>query len=672
MPFKRLIILLLLIWLTLGIGWLSLVWAAPIEKPQDFPSQVANTGQSLLTVTHQLTKTPPILLKATNYPPIWPPEVPAISQDRSGMVTFNSLDSGSFFFPPYLSENERFGFDKTSGHDTTLLNAGWYIDWAANTNPSRPGGVEYAHHIMFKVDINTPDLCPNLDIHVPVPAQTHSQVFPTLTGTALINAVKLNPGSLWLISNEPDAPYNGHAMQAELYAELYHHYYTTIKATDPLAKVAIGAVSQPSPMRMVYLDRILAHYRATYGVTLPTDLWNIHFYRLREVSCEWGVSNAPFIGGVGWELELTSRDMLSVRGFRRNLSLFREWLRDRGYQNHPLIITEFGVLPRPELGFSNEEAAKFMAEITEMMRTTTDPAIGYPADGHRLVQMWAWFSTRYWNFGGDLFEEDNNNLTVIGEQFVHETSSRVTPYVDLQVISPEQPLVSDNTLQGTAYVQNRGNISSNPASVHISFKDITGQPVTLAEKTVNVGGFPQRYHQKPTPIDFGWDVVFSQTPVETALYRVDMHIPESDANPANNAFSSGPITWWKITDVAVDVVNISGSTAFLYENPTTRDASATIINLSQSTSPETPFQLLLDSPDKSTSRLIDSVIPPLAPGEKHTVTATFLIDKLGYWKVTGSLSAPLGTGADLAANNTKSTGIMAADHFIFLPIVSKN
>ena len=56
-----------------------------------------------------------------------------------------------------------------------------------------------------------------------------NQVTASYTGTALIDNVVHNPGALWLIGNEFDARYNGSPIQAELYAELYHYFYTTIK-----------------------------------------------------------------------------------------------------------------------------------------------------------------------------------------------------------------------------------------------------------------------------------------------------------------------------------------------------------------------------------------------------------------------------------------------------------
>jgi len=60
---------------------------------------------------------------------------------------YPSYASGDFFLPPYLSDSERMGYGKASSHDTTPLNAGWYLDWGAASPPAHPNGAEYVRTI---------------------------------------------------------------------------------------------------------------------------------------------------------------------------------------------------------------------------------------------------------------------------------------------------------------------------------------------------------------------------------------------------------------------------------------------------------------------------------------------------------------------------------------------
>jgi hypothetical protein len=90
-----------------------------------------------------------------------------------------------------------------------------------------------------------------------------------------------NPGALWLIGNEPDIVWQDNATPEE-YAHAYGILHAAIKKADPTARVAIGGVSQPTPLRLAYLDRVLAAYEAQFGADMPVDVWNIHAFVLRE------------------------------------------------------------------------------------------------------------------------------------------------------------------------------------------------------------------------------------------------------------------------------------------------------------------------------------------------------------------------------------------------------
>ncbi len=580
----------------------------------------------------------------------------------SGSYPYYSYGSSDFFFPPYLSDGDRMGYNVVLPLDGTILNAGWYMDWGAASNPDHPNGAEYVRHIIFR-SVNPDRLCG----YVPAPATNPSHITASLAGTALIQAVQANPSALWLIGNEPDAIFNGGSMQAEFYAQLYHDYYTTIKAADPTAKVAIGAVSQPSPLRMEYLDRILNHYQALYGHPLPTDLWNIHFYILREVQCDWGVSLPPFVGGPGWEISLTPGAMLNLATMENNLRTFRRWMYDRGYRDTPLIITEYGVLPRPEFaGFPDSVAAQFLKDTSNLFLTATNPTTGYPADNYRLVQAWGWFSTRFEGFGGDLFDA-NGNLTIIGHAFRDQTVTHYNPYVDLQPIPPVTLVPSSNAFNVTAYVKNRGNTKATDVKVDLSLVEAASGAI-VAKKVLDLGEIQRRYAESPKLIEHTWHIGFSQAPTIMVPYTLNISVTTPDANLANNHLSYS-VNWFPLVDLAVTDLTLSSPPIFKFEEPTTLVATATIANAGVHPTPETVSKFALETPDAQTIDLTSlMVVPPLQPSDTWTFTTTVPITQAGYFKLSASLPVAVGP-AELLGNNDKVVPIMAAKYMTYLPII---
>ena len=58
--------------------------------------------------------------------------------------------------------------------------------------------------------------------------------------------------------------------------------HAAIKAADPTARVAIGGVTQPTPLRLRCLETVLAAYREQSGAEMPVDVWNVHNFILWE------------------------------------------------------------------------------------------------------------------------------------------------------------------------------------------------------------------------------------------------------------------------------------------------------------------------------------------------------------------------------------------------------
>lgn len=272
------------------------------------------------------------------------------------------------------------------------LGFGWYLDWTAGPDRYHSTEVEYMPTIRL------------MGGH------------PQPGGQDLLAIVDAHPGALWLIGNEPDVRWQDN-VSPETYAELYHDLYTILKEHDPSCQVAIGGVSQPTPLRLRYLDRILAAYQARYGEPMPVDVWNVHNFILREERDSWGVDIPPgMTDQTGALYEITDHDDVDI--FCRQLVDFRHWMKERGQQDKPLVVTEYGILMPTEYGFPPQQVERFMLDTFEFFRTATDPDLGDPTDGYRLVQRWCWFSLaddRYPT--GNLADRESGELTPLGQAF---------------------------------------------------------------------------------------------------------------------------------------------------------------------------------------------------------------------------------------------------------------
>src|SRR5512143_3500482 len=95
----------------------------------------------------------------------------------------------------------RFGINSPLGvgdYDIAALGVGSYLDWGAVTNPTLPTGMEYIRVLRLRDDLY-PQTLANL---------------PTW--------VAANPGSVWVVGNEPDTTYeNQDALLPEVYADRY-------------------------------------------------------------------------------------------------------------------------------------------------------------------------------------------------------------------------------------------------------------------------------------------------------------------------------------------------------------------------------------------------------------------------------------------------------------------
>ncbi len=338
-------------------------------------SAVIPTAEVAMTSTSAPTPTPESLVDAPPPPPPAGFNVPPGERFRLGVSV------------PYGASSSQI-VDVLAA-----LEVGWVMDWAARSSPVIPPGVEYAQTVRFRGGKLSPEA-------------------PTLTAVAAAR-----PGSLWLISNEPDVRWQDN-VTPEVYAQLYHEAYTAIKAGDPGAVVAAGGIAQPSALRHRYLERALAAYHASYGASLPAQAWHIHNYMLREERDAWGVDIPPGLPdntGVLYGVD----DSGNLAAFRAQIYEFRRWMAAHGYRGQPLIISEFGVPMPPDYGFPEARMAEFLRETWQFFLTASDPALGDPTDGGRLVQRWCWFSLGYPDYPtGNIINLETGTWTPFGETWL--------------------------------------------------------------------------------------------------------------------------------------------------------------------------------------------------------------------------------------------------------------
>ncbi len=305
-----------------------------------------------------------------------------------------------FHVPPQVAlpkdTRNRFGFGVPLGpviqYDTAPLGAGWYLDWQVEVTPEHPGRLEFVQMI-----------------------RVHGKEFRPDPGT-IVRAAEQNPGSLWLIGNEPDVLWQDWS-PPEKYARVYHELYHLLKRHDPTCKIAIAGVSQPTPLRLEYLDAILDAYRSKYGEKMPVDVWNVHAFILREEKGSWGVGIPPSLDVTQGALyDIQDHDDMAI--FREQIVRFRRWMKKHGEQDKPLIISEYGILMPREYGFSQERVREFMYRTFDYFLTAADREIGYPVDDYRLVQRWCWYSLSDTHYPtGNLFDPETHRITPLGKAF---------------------------------------------------------------------------------------------------------------------------------------------------------------------------------------------------------------------------------------------------------------
>ncbi len=292
----------------------------------------------------------------------------------------------------------RYGVAALWTHETApwlpYVGGGWYLNFGPSAGSlSLPNHAEYVHTLRMKGGVFDPPL------------------------SSIDAELAYNPGELWLVGNEIEVKNDatGDGTYPEDYAVAYHTAYNYIKQRDPSAQVAIGGMSMATPGRLQYLDLVWDAYLQRYGEEIPVDVWNIHIYILNEWK-HFGNNQGDGKVALGTDPSIAKRapngpaatecpkEEVYCRAEHDSLTIFdqqirgmRQWMKDHGQQDKPLIITEFGLLFQPsnqdEFGvkFPPSRVNTFMTAAFDYLDNAKDASIGYPRDENRLVQQWLWY-----------------------------------------------------------------------------------------------------------------------------------------------------------------------------------------------------------------------------------------------------------------------------------------
>ncbi len=366
-------------------------------------------------------------------------------------------DYGGYALYPAVSDRFGVGVNRGLGtvdqYEVAQLRAGWYVDWGTQLNPAYPAGLDYVQTVGTSGDTFSPD------------------------EATLAAIVAANPGASWIIGNEPDCIWQGNSTPDQ-YARVYHKVYAFLKARDARCRVSIGGIVQATPLRLQWLDGVLAAYRARYGAPLPVDFWNIHAYVLREERRSWGCDVPPGLSASHGELwEIQDHDRIDL--VAQQIVRFRRWMRDHGERGKELIVGEYGILMLDDLGFDERRVQTFMRSTFDYFLTAVDPELGCPGDGNRLVQRWAWYSLNDRRFEehtshSHLFDPATREMTALGHDYVAYVGPLYSPYVDLvpegmsfsmPMAAGSQPVTATQVVTIAAVVRNAGNVDAHDVSV---------------------------------------------------------------------------------------------------------------------------------------------------------------------------------------------------------------
>jgi hypothetical protein len=405
------------------------------------------------------------------------------------------------------------------------LNAGSYLDFGSGLPAPGPVAAEYF---------------PMLRLHQGGAADRTCEFDGTFSISPPLDAgfgaiVEANPGMLWIVGNEPDRVGQDNICPQQ-YAQAYHDVYAFIKEHDPSAQVAVAGLVQVTPMRIDYLDIVWDSYLARYGEPMPVDVWSMHIYVLSEqddgdAHLAVGADRSLRVrfatdGNCANTATVCHAEHDDVGLFQAQVVRMRQWMKDHGQQDRPLILTEFGILkPYHYYGQCSVEKCPagdvdgcfcdetkrtfhplrveaFLTSTLDYLLNETDPNLGYPADNDRLVQQSLWFRLATLSVDGlghasNLADPDDEwTLTVVGQGW-QDYVQAIMPTVNLRATAV--PTTTGHLLPGgdasvtlLAHVINNGDLVISD-EVTVTFYADEALTVPLGSTTItNIPGCARR------------------------------------------------------------------------------------------------------------------------------------------------------------------------------------
>lgn len=372
-------------WIWGGIAWLLLVACGASGGSFDLVREDTPTSTAVPGATREAERLVPTVLVSP---------IPTRSSVEDIPSPYEEIASDEMVMTPGLwRPQQRIGvgvpFPPIERYAVVQLGIGWYYAWRVLTDLPTSSSVEAWQMVRASEDGFTP------------------------SREVIVAAAQAYSGSTWLIGNEPDVIWQDN-VTSERYAQIYHDVYYLLKEVDPTCRVAAGGISQPTLLRLRYLEQVLQAYQELYGERMPVDLWHIHNFILREERGSWGVDIPPGLDEAqGVLVEVQDNDNLSI--FQEQVVAFRRWMAEQGERDKPLVISEYGIPMPVDYGFDFARVYRFMTTTMDFLLTAADPQLGYVSDGYRLVQRWAWFSMGDAQYPtGNLADLETGELTPLG------------------------------------------------------------------------------------------------------------------------------------------------------------------------------------------------------------------------------------------------------------------
>lgn len=440
-----------------------------------------------------------------------------------------------------------------------------------------------------------------------------------------------------------------------------------------------------------------------YGTKLPADLWNVHAFILNEEAGGWGCDLPPGMVTPSLAKRRNLWDCDDMTIFKEQIHDFRQWMDDHGERDKPLIVSEYGILMPSWLCDGDETHYHSYCgykpngkpngrpydypRVTAFMQATfdyflgvdpdgIDSALGYPADGNRLVQAWNWYSLNEdWMYNGNLFHSGNKQITALGEDFRDYATPLIVGYKDLLPWElsfehiPELFAGDPVTVTVSSKVFNMGNEAAE--NVLVRFWDGEPGAGTQLSSDQIVSNVPSRYQGAPTAA-ITWTTV--ATDVHDIYVEVNPEQSITETVYANNTISA---TLDFKSDLSAQAITFDPPHPLLGdEQVVTVTISSQVQNVGHLAAVSVTVRFWDGDPDGGGTQIGSDLIAPdpadpLGQDEVATAQVTWTTDVSGTHEIYVQVDPDNEIGEINEDNNQSMETILVATDRIFLPLIFK-